>query len=63
MEFLLIIRQIARITKQLNLTFKDCTLEMENIGQLLRFNIVCSGITCGTLFNILSVKQEELMIN
>lgn len=63
MEFLLVIRQISRISKQLKTTFRDCTIEMENIGQLLRFNIVSSGITCGNLFNILSVKQEELMIN
>lgn len=32
---------------------------MENIGQLMRFNIQSENITCGNLFNILDSKDEK----
>lgn len=48
-EFLLVIKQISRIINELNVKFKGCQFEMENIGQLLRFNIRASEINCGSL--------------
>lgn len=36
---------------------------MENIGQLLKFNIIANDINCGKLYNILDSQHEELQIN
>ena len=58
-EFLLVIRQISRIIHLLNSKYVNCKIDMENIGQLLRFNIQSDSITCGSLFNLLDSKDEK----
>jgi len=63
MEFLIVIRQISRIVGMLKARFSECKIEMENIGQLLRFNIQSSEINCGNLFSMLDFKHDELMIS
>lgn len=66
-EFLLVIRQISRITRLLTSKFLNCKIDMENIGQLLRFNIQSDSVSCGSLFNLLDSKDEKqkeyMMIN
>eukprot|EP00801_Mesodinium_rubrum_P001109 Mrub_01109.p1 GENE.Mrub_01109~~Mrub_01109.p1 ORF type:complete len:782 (-),score=153.79 Mrub_01109:67-2325(-) len=67
LEFLLVIRQISRVIHLLKSKYLECKIDMENIGQLLRFNIQSDSITCGSLFNLLDSKDEKqkeyLMIN
>lgn len=63
-EFLLVIVHIIRLIDELKSNFPDCDIQMENIGQLLRFNICGkNGLTCGKLFNVMDSKQTELNIN
>ena len=62
-EFILVVRQISRIMMKLKQEFSEMKTEMENIGQLLRFNIVSSMVNCGNLFSILDANHTLLMIN
>eukprot|EP00801_Mesodinium_rubrum_P000481 Mrub_00481.p1 GENE.Mrub_00481~~Mrub_00481.p1 ORF type:complete len:729 (-),score=138.30 Mrub_00481:159-2345(-) len=62
-EFLLVIRQISRLVSLLKSKFVSCKIDMENIGQLLRFNIQSENISCGSLFNCLDSNTKDLMIN
>lgn len=62
-EFILVIQSISRIMIKLKGQYKDIKIEMENIGQFLRFNIQASDLNCGNLFSILDSNHENLMIN
>lgn len=62
-EFLLVIRQISRLVSMLKSQFVTCKIDMENIGQLLRFNIQSDDVSCGSLFNCLDSNKSYLMIN
>jgi hypothetical protein len=62
-EFILVIRQISRLISMLKSQFTSCKIEMENIGQFLRFNIQADNVSCATLFNILESNKDNLMIN
>lgn len=62
-EFIIVIQSISRIMIKLKGQYKDIKIEMENIGQFLRFNIQASDLNCGNLFSILDSNHENLMIN